>query len=65
MKCPKCSGASRVTDNVTLTNGNLRKRKCLACGNVFYTEELEIDFDGFSKKQWNKNYRKSKKKNAL
>lgn len=44
MLCPKCKGKVTIKNTVTnSSNETYRKRKCLECGNVFYTCEFEVD----------------------
>ena len=40
MNCPRCNEKTKVMDCLTATeNTVMRRRKCLACGHSFYTEE--------------------------
>ena len=59
MKCPKCGGKTRVTDNVNIisTNERYRQRTCKECGHKFYTVEFEVEDDEQFRKTWIKNHR--------
>ena len=40
--CPKCNGRTHVVDSRIVDDVVARKRKCNGCGNIFYTEEIEV-----------------------
>lgn len=40
MICPKCGGALAVVDSISDDNSVYRRRKCVECGNRFYTREV-------------------------
>lgn len=42
MTCIKCGGNTKVIDSSYLVDSVTRKRKCKACGHVFFTEELRV-----------------------
>ena len=64
MKCTKCDGDTKVTDLVHNSSSNevYRRRKCINCGNVFYTTEFEVERNEQFKKEWNKHHRCSVRK---
>lgn len=39
MICLKCGGKTKVDSTVTLENSVIRSRKCILCGEKFFTEE--------------------------
>lgn len=41
MTCPVCGEKCRVTDNKGDCEVTYRRRQCMACKHVFYTEEKE------------------------
>ncbi len=43
MKCPKCSGDTRVRDSRPLPDSVSRRRECLVCGFRFSTVEVDVD----------------------
>ena len=43
MICPKCEGKTRVVDSRGVELNTYRKRECKECGNIFITEETEIE----------------------
>ena len=45
MQCPKCKGDVKVEYTLSDEEGVYRKRRCLECGHVFYTSELEDSAD--------------------
>lgn len=47
MKCPKCKGDVKVEYTLSDTEGVYRKRRCIKCGHVFYTSEVEDSADMF------------------
>lgn len=60
MKCPKCSGKVKVLDTVqTSENEIYRRRKCLVCGNIFFTTEFEVDITSDFLDEYHKHYRTS------
>ena len=40
MICPKCGGALTVVDSISDDNSVYRRRRCVECGNRFYTREV-------------------------
>lgn len=44
MKCPLCGEQSKVMESREWHGTMLRRRKCKACGQLFYTEEVEIEY---------------------
>lgn len=42
MQCVQCKGNAKVKDSVTIGSIIFRRRKCLECGNIFYTEESTV-----------------------
>lgn len=58
MVCAECNGDSKVIDSVLIKNVIHRKRKCIECGNIFYTMEIETNFNRI-KNEWNSNHRKT------
>lgn len=66
MNCIKCGGDTRVIDSRPNQNTNecYRKHECKRCGEVFYSLEFAIDYDGYLKSQWlanNRAYDQSKR----
>lgn len=59
MTCPKCKGKTKVIDNShnDSDNEDYRKRKCEACGHIFYTVEYEVEYDEHVKIVYNHNHR--------
>ena len=55
MICPKCSGDVCVIQNINVesTNQVLRRRKCLACDDVFFTREIIEEDVSQLRKEWN------------
>lgn len=50
MKCPICGEHAVVMDTRAYGAGLIRRRKCKACGRLFYSEELPIEYtDGLDK----------------
>ena len=43
MTCPVCEGKTTVVDCRDLGDHVVRRRKCLVCSYVFYTEECDSD----------------------
>ena len=44
MTCPECNEKTRVVDTVaTDTKVVIRRRKCTACGHLFYTKEIKYN----------------------
>lgn len=43
MECTKCEGKTKVVDTRRFAGTQYRKRKCLVCGNIFWTSEEEAD----------------------
>ena len=41
--CPVCNGKSKVNRSVQDDADVVRRRRCLACGYVFYTTEADCD----------------------
>lgn len=39
MNCPKCGGKTQIPGTRSDGEKVYRKRKCIECGHVFYTEE--------------------------
>lgn len=63
MMCPKCDGKVQVIDSVnTKYNEVYRRRKCTACGYMFYTSECFIFPDTEFMNTWYDSYRRHKKK---
>lgn len=62
MRCPKCNGKAKVTDTINSAENEIyRKRKCLACGHVFYTTEFEVE----QTTEFLHEYRKAYRSNSL
>ena len=59
MVCPKCNGKTTIFDNchVKDQNESYRKRRCIPCGNVFYTIEFEVSDDDRMADIWRENHR--------
>lgn len=50
MKCPICGEQSKVMESRDGGKTVIRRRKCKACSQIFYTEEKRIDYyDGCQK----------------
>lgn len=47
MICPLCNGKLKVVDtrNVKCDNSIIRRKRCIDCSALFYTEENEVDYD--------------------
>ena len=43
MTCPVCNAKTKVIDTVTTNTTVLRRRKCITCDHLFYTEEVTHD----------------------
>lgn len=43
MNCPDCESKTRVVDSRRVELVVARKRECLECGRIFYTEEIEVE----------------------
>lgn len=43
MICPVCESQTRVIDSRDFGDHVVRRRKCLACGSAFYTEEIDSE----------------------
>lgn len=58
MVCPRCeaNGSRTVITSDTAYNAKddefYRKRRCRACGLIFYTVEWEVPFDDVFKRKW-------------
>ena len=53
MKCTNCNGNVKVTDSVTIGNVVFRRRKCVECGKIIYTEEsTSIRHQELKKRFW-------------
>lgn len=63
MFCPKCSAKTKVIDSRSCEEEVFRKRKCIKCGYIFYTEEFESDesIEGM-RYIWSENTRKRRQK---
>lgn len=44
--CPNCEAKTKVFDSRSIYEATYRRRRCLTCGYVFTTEELESESDG-------------------
>ena len=44
MVCPHCGGKTKVMETRDWENTVVRRRKCKACGQLFYTEEGAIEY---------------------
>lgn len=63
MICPKCGGVLAVVDSVTDDNSVYRRRKCVECGNRFYTTETAdsgFKFRDLKNKRMQEIYKKKK-----
>ena len=43
MTCPVCGGKSKVCDSISDCETVYRKRKCLDCNYIWFTDECESD----------------------
>ena len=43
MTCPLCGGKSKVYDSISDCDAIYRKRKCLECNHVWFTDECESE----------------------
>ena len=63
MNCPNCGGKVAVIDTTSTPDGEIyRKRKCRECNYVFYTVEIEVEFDEAVRDAWNRFYRSNSRK---
>ena len=44
MLCEICEGKTRVINTRTDVDHVVRKRMCLKCGHIFYTQEIDVDY---------------------
>lgn len=44
MLCEICEGKTRVINTRTDVDHVVRKRICLKCGHIFYTQEIDMDY---------------------
>ena len=44
MLCEICEGKTRVINTRTDVDHVVRKRMCLKCGHIFYTQEIDMDY---------------------
>ena len=63
MLCEICEGKTRVINTRTDVDHVVRKRMCLKCGHIFYTQEIDMITPQVKKKFHNykqcvKNYRR-------
>ena len=64
MKCPKCQSSIETIATVNVTwNEIYRKKKCHACGNIFYTAEFEVAENPRFKKEWKMFYKDRRPRN--
>lgn len=49
MLCPKCGGATRVSNSATDERSVYRQRTCKKCGYIFYTTEVENSYQACRK----------------
>lgn len=49
MQCSRCGGDTKVSESRPSDTHVYRRRKCLNCGYVMYTEEVELTGDDRSK----------------
>lgn len=44
--CPVCGGKLKVVDtrHIKKDNSTVRRRRCMHCGFLFYTQEKEVDY---------------------
>lgn len=49
MTCPVCGGESRIYDTISDCEAVYRKRKCLDCNHVWFTDEYESDGEYYRK----------------
>lgn len=64
MTCPVCGGKSKVYDSIADCEAVFRKRKCLECSYIWFTEEYESNGSSFkeyaiARRQKNKHKRGS------
>ena len=45
MLCEICEGKTRVINTRTDVDHVVRKRMCLKCGHIFYTQEIDMDYE--------------------
>lgn len=45
MECLKCNGTSKVIESTKKYGTVYRKRKCDACGEIFFTQEVYLEED--------------------
>ena len=69
MNCPKCNGATTVTESISSYHAVSRRRRCKSCGNNFFTTEKVLADSPiyFSQmrfeKQWGLKHDKAKENN--
>lgn len=44
MTCSDCGGHTKVMDTVTIANEVYRRRRCLNCNKLFFTEEIDVGY---------------------
>ena len=44
MLCEICEGKTRVINTRTDVDHVVRKRMCLKCGHIFYTQQIDMDY---------------------
>lgn len=59
MKCPLCKGDVKVVYTLSDAEGVYRKRRCLKCGHIFYTSEIEDSADVYKNLLRQQNKRRS------
>ena len=64
MNCPVCAGKTKVHYCLRDCEGVYRKRKCLECGYIFFTTEIESDSVDYKRVEQERimRYKKEKKK---
>lgn len=43
MECPECGKNTKVLESRKYAGGVYRRRKCIECGFMFWTEEIEME----------------------
>lgn len=64
MRCSKCNGKTYVVDSrqILKEHERYRRRRCVKCGEIMYTTEIEVEYDKIYAKNWLENCKLTEKK---